>query len=188
MRDLANQNFSSKNSKKTRSSGLIKVILVLVLGIGVIYFLKTKLLNSETSGSSASVELKEAPRGLKPVAVDSKDIVSKGVDLKSESASFTLVKDGFSGKVSASRSYAGGIYILNVDATLEDPEGHRYAVWATNGDEELLIDYMAGTKNSFNLRVRRNDDKFMKYDGLLITLERSQLDNESETQIFKGSF
>jgi len=186
MRDLAQQKFSGPYGVKKNNTVVLRLIIVLAVVLGIGFFVKSKFLNTGSVSGSADVVLREAPRGLTPVDIKDEG-AGKGVDLKLENASFDLVKSGFNGKVTATRSYTNGIYSLNVDATLENPQGHQYGVWAVNGDDVVLVDYMGGNKTNFSLRVRKDDDKLMKYDGIWITFERSKEDRPEE-HIFEGTF
>lgn len=187
MRDLASQNFGSTSTTRQKSK-LIKVVLVVLVVVTLIYFAKT-FVSSETSGGSASVRLAEAPRGLTPVDVgETGKITEGGVDLKTENATLSLVKTlDIAAKASASRSSGGGNYILSVDATLPDPGANKYGVWLIDDNTPILIDYMNGSKNAWNLRIRDDSSKYVGLDEVWITLERTK-DEKVEEHVFEGSF
>lgn len=182
MRDLAGQSFSSDKKKKP----ILKLIIVVVLICGAFYVL-TNFLKLGSSAGGSSVKLSEAPRGLKPVTANgAADITQGGVELKTQSIKLKLAKGDFSGSATASRSFGGGTYVLSVDATLQDPVGQSYAVWLVGDGGAVLVDYMKGVKNSWNLSVRTSD-KYSNLNEIWITLERVK-DNKPEEHLLEGSF
>lgn len=179
MRDLAKNSGSLRGPDK-----IVWQIAGIFLIISVIFFVKNNFLESSSGGSS--VVLKDAPRGLIPVAVDSGGAADVGVDLQSKRISLRDVKYGGEARATASRSYGGGLYILSVDATLPDPVNTNYQVWLISDSGTLPIDYMRGTKTSWSLSLR-DTDKYSKYGGIWITLERTK-DNKPEEHVMEGTF
>lgn len=183
MRDLANQNFPS--SKKSSPSKFLRLIILIVIVFGAFYFVKSKI-NFSGNGGSAVV-LQDLPRNLLPIPLDNTmSVTDKGVDLVTQSALLKDVKYDGEYTGSAKRSYGGGTYILSVDATLPDPKGNSYGVWLVGDDDIILVDYMGGSKTSWSLRLR-DTDKYSKYSGIWVTLERTR-DNKSEEHVLEGSF
>lgn len=160
---------------------------VIVVLVAAAIFWGAKRLNLVGS-STASVTLREAPRGLTPVAVDedSTQVTQGGVNLASQSVTLTDVKYGGEAKATATRSFGGGVYSLNVDATLPDPVNTDYQVWLVGDGGATPIDYMRGSKTSWSLSLR-DSDKYSAYDGIWITLERTR-DEIAEERVMEGSF
>lgn len=183
MRDLANQNFSTeKKSPIPRSFRLI--ILAVIIAVAV-FFIGSRV--NLPVGGGQDVVLQESPRNLSPVSADGSESVTEGgVDLVTQTAALKDVKYGGDASGKASRSFGGGTYILSVDATLPDPKNTYYQVWLVDGDTVIPIDYMSGSKTSWSLRLR-NSDKYSKYDGIWVTLERTK-DAKSEERVLEGSF
>jgi hypothetical protein len=183
MRDLAKQNFSSR--KPIYKSRLARILLVILVLVGIFYVARSQI-NFGSSGGS-SITLQEAPRNLTPIAVDGvENITEGGVDLVSQNATFKDVKWGGEAKATATRSFGGGTYILSVNATLPDPKNTFYEVWLVGGGSVIPIDFMTGSKNSWNLNLR-SGDKYSKYSGIWITLERTK-DELPEEHILEGNF
>jgi hypothetical protein len=182
MRDLAQQFGENRGNLRVKNLWRLLVILVLV-GVGF-FLIKNRFENVGSSGSS--IILQEAPYGLVPVEVGNIQITSEGVNLTTQQASFRDVKYGGEASARATRSFGGGAYILSVDATLPDPKNVNYQVWLVGDDGVVPIDYMTGSKNGWSLRLR-SSDKYSKYDGIWITLERSK-DETSEEHVLEGSF
>lgn len=182
MRDLAAQGFSSNKKKKP----IAKLVIVVVLAC-VLFYILTNFLKLGSSAGGSSIKLSEAPRGLAPVGVNgAADITQGGVELKTQTTKLKLAKGDFTGSATASRSFGGGTYVLSVDATLQDPVGQSYAVWLAGDTGPILIDYMKGVKNSWNLSIRTND-KYSNLNEIWITLERVK-DNKAEEHLLEGSF
>jgi len=183
MRDLANQDFSSK--KPIFKSRLLRIFLIILVLAGVFYIAKSQVNFGAASGSS--VTLQEVPRNLTPIVADgTQNITEGGVDLVTQHAAFTDVKYGGGAKATATRSFGGGTYILSVDATLPDPKNTYYEVWLVGGGSVIPIDFMSGSKTSWNLSFR-SGDKYSKYSGIWITLERTK-DELPEENVLEGSF
>lgn len=184
MRDLGKQEFRTSKSGKV-SSSLIKVVLIVLVMAAVVYVAKDKL--NLASGSASSVKLAEAPRGLTPVQVSIDGVSGEGVDLKPRKITLRRVKGDIAlASATASRAFGGGIFVLDVTAEISDPVGQQYAVWLLGANGPVLVDYMKGSKTSWNLGVRTND-KYSSYDGIWITLERVK-DQKPEEHILEGSF
>lgn len=158
--------------------------MLIAAAVGL-YLAKSKINLGE--GSSSSVTLREAPRGLTAIKVETTSPISEGrVDLATETALLTDVKYQGEAQGTADRSYGGGVYILSVNATLPDPKGHVYGVWLVGDSGPVLVDYMSGSKTSWSLRLR-GPDKYSQYGGIWITLERAK-DEIPEEHILEGSF
>ena len=179
MRDLARGVRSSRNVNK-----IFGQLIVVLFIIGAVFFIKNNFVDTSVGGTS--VVLREAPRGLKPVEVENGGVTDGGVDLAINRATLRDVKYGGTARASATRSYGGGIYILSVDATLPDPVNTQYQVWLVGSGAVLPIDYMRGSKTSWSLSLR-DTDKYSKYSGIWITLERTK-DEKPEEHVMEGSF
>lgn len=184
MRDLSRTS-GGYNTHPGANAKLVKLfILVVVLATGG--FLVKNFVFSGSSGGS-SVILREAPRGLTPVAQgDSQVTTEGGVALTTQTALMRDVKHGGEATATVARSFGGGIYTLSVDATLPDPKNVNYQVWLVGGGDVVPIDYMRGSKTSWSLTLR-DSDKYSQYDGVWITLERTK-DNKVEEHVMEGSF
>ncbi len=182
MRDLAQ---SIGGSQSTSKKKILKIALIMVIVVGVVFFVNNKFLGSSVGGGG-SVILKEAPFGMTPVGVSAQQTaVQGGVNLTTQSAIFKDIK-GEGGTATATRSFGGGTYVLTVDANLPDPKNTYYQVWLVGGGEAVPVDFMRGSKTSWNLSIR-DTDKFSKYKGIWITLERTK-DSKPEEHILEGTF
>jgi len=182
MRDLGQQNFDS--GRRSLGKKALRILVLLIVIIGVIFLVKSRL---NIGGSGGSVILREAPRGLIPVSIGNQSNLTAGaVDLTTQSATFKDVRYGGEAKATATRSFGGGLYILSVDATLPDPVNTNYQVWLVGGGSVIPIDYMNGSKTSWSLGLR-SSDKYSKYDGIWITLERTK-DELPEEHVLEGTF
>lgn len=177
MRDLR-LNSSANNFKKYFLLALVLAFLLFGLN-----FLRSQV---KISGGGASVILRDAPYGLKPVDLDESALVGGGVNLTTQTTRLVDVKYGGEAVARATRSFGGGLYILSVDAILPDPVNTNYQVWLVSGDSVLPIDYMRGAKTSWSLSLR-DRDKYSSYRGIWITLERSK-DDKPEEHVMEGSF
>lgn len=183
MRDLSQSSFSYRPGSQT--GRILRIVLTVGLVLAGFYFGSNFFLNKESGG--ASVILREAPRGLLPVAVgDSAIDVEGGVALSSQTASMRDVRYGGEATATVRRSFGGGIYILSVDATLPDPKNVKYEVWLVGASGAVPVDFMKGSKTSWSLSLR-DTDKFSSYNGVWITLERSY-DELPEEHIMEGTF
>lgn len=165
----------------------VKRFLILFGGVGLVAAIIFNFSNSFGSiGSGGNTALHDAPTNLKPVDTPGGVSTEDGVDLKTEKASFKDVK--FSGAASATaiRAYGGGVYSLTIEANLPDPKNTYYQVWLTGGGSPLPIDYMRGSKKSWSLSLR-DSDKYSKYRGIWITLERTK-DDIPEEHVLEGTF
>lgn len=182
MRDLAQSIGGSRQNSRKR---VLRIALVVIAAAGAVFVFNNFFFGKNSVGGSAVV-LRDAPFGLKPVGVSAAQTsVKGGVDLTTQTATFQDVK-GDGGSASATRSFGGGTYILNVSATLPDPKNTNYQVWLVGGGEMVPVDYMSGSKTSWSLTLR-DSDKFSKYKGIWITLERTK-DSKPEEHILEGSF
>lgn len=184
MRDLSQVQFSSgrRNSSLNR---LLRLFLIVLVAVGIIFVTGSRLGGGSSGGSS--IILQEAPRGLKPVNVEgAAQLSAEGVDLASQTAVLVDVKYGGEAKGVARRSYGDGVYILSVEATLPDPKNTFYQVWLVGGGEVVSIDYMRGSKNTWNFNLR-SQDKYSSYGEIWITLERTK-DDLPEEHVMEGTF
>lgn len=179
MRDLSRINYGDK---KRLSKRTIFVFAGVFAVVSVVYGLNMVI---GGSGSSSGVILRDAPTDLKPVNAGEVKIEG-GVDLKTEKASFKDVKYSGSATATATRAYGGGVYSLTVEASLPDPKNTNYQVWLVGSAGPVSIDYMRGSKTSWSLNLR-DSDKFSKYKGIWITLERTK-DDLPEEHVLEGSF
>lgn len=180
MRDLNKVNYSSRRFPRRRVVTVFGGVIVVVL---IIYFASSFI---GQGGSSGAVILRDAPTDLTPVAAGKGMKVEGGVNLKTESASLKDVKYGGSAKATVTRAYGGGIFTLDVEATLPDPKSTYYQVWLVGGGVQVPVEYMRGSKTSWSLSLR-DTDKFSKYKGIWITLERTK-DELPEEHVMEGSF
>jgi hypothetical protein len=187
MRDLSRIQNSRQSSLSTFKK-YWRLFAVVVIVLVILFVVRFGLnLGGGVRVGGSSVTLREAPRGLTPVAVDGQsDAVSGGVDLATQSASFSDVKYGGGASATATRSFGGGTYILNVSANLPDPVNTSYQVWLVGGGEIVPIDYMRGSGTSWSLSLRASDN-YSNYDGIWITLERTK-DDLVEEHVLEGSF
>lgn len=164
-----------------------KKVLFIVLGIILISgaFLSFIGTNSGSSSRDGSVVLSDAPPDMKPVVLSSESgVASGGVDLKTETAKLKDLRGGASAVVS--RSYGGGVYKLDVSATLPDPKNVSYALWLVGGEGPILIDYMRGSGTSWSLGLS-GPDRYSDLDGVIISLERTK-DENVEEKVMEGTF
>ena len=182
MRDLAQQSFGV-NRRSGKSKLLILVIFILIVFGGGAFLIKRIPTLGGLKGSQ-NIILEDAPLGLKPVPIEGISSFSdKGVDLTTQEATFKDVKYGGRANARATRSYGGGTYILSVEANIPDPgNGPLFQVWLVSGDAFLPVDFMRGSKNSWSLNLR-DVDKYSKYRGIWITLERTKQDNKPEEHV-----
>ena len=184
MRDLAKQNFAV-SSGASSFRAFMRILLLIVVVLGIFYFVKSRLIS--TGSGRGSIILQEAPRGLVPVDIgDGGKIAEGGVNLATGQATFTDVKYDGLAKASATRSFGGGVYILSVDGNLPDPKNTYYQVWLVGDGKVVPIDYMSGSKTKWSLTLR-SQDKYSKYDGIWITLERTK-DDLPEEHVLEGGF
>lgn len=185
MRDLS-QVSTGPNFRTSTNKVFLRVKLVVI--IAVLIALGYFALNFVTSsGGGSSMILREAPRGLTPVAVgDSQVTTEGGVALVTQTALMRDVKHGGEATATVKRSFGGGIYILSVDATLPDPKNVNYQVWLVGDGRVVPIDYMRGSKTSWSLSLR-DTDRYSQYEGVWITLERGR-DDRPEEHVMEGSF
>lgn len=182
MRDLAQSIGGTRQNSRKRA---LRIAVIAVVVAGVVFVANNFFFGKNPIGGSAVV-LRDAPFGLKPVGVSAAQTsVQGGVDLTTQSATFKDVK-GDGGSATATRSFGGGTYILNVSASLPDPKNTYYQVWLAGDGEVVPVDFMSGSKTSWSLTLR-DTDKFSKYKGIWITLERTK-DSKPEEHILEGTF
>ena len=184
MRDLSNMPVGTNSAPRGRR--IVRLILFLALILVVFHLARSQFSSGGDGGGD--VILMEAPRGLVPVALEGNlvDVAAGGVDLLTESATLADVKYGGEAKATATRSFGGGIYKLSVNATLPDPKNVNYQVWLVSPENVLPIDYMRGLGTSWSLSLR-SEDKYSRYEGIWITLERNK-DDLPEEHVMEGSF
>jgi len=184
MRDLSKIPLSSPR-KKLKSQRYFRLVFIVGIILVVIFLVKSRL-NFGTY-SNSSVTLKEASRGLTPVALDGdhQELTKKAVDLTTQTAVLEDVKYGGEASAKATRSFGGGTFMLSVDATLPDPVNTNYQVWLAGGEEAIPIDYMRGEGTEWTLSV--SSDDYSNYDAIWITLERTK-DDLPEEHVMEGSF
>lgn len=183
MRDLSNMPVGTNPVRRGRR--VARLIFFLALILGVFYLARSQF--SPSGAGGGDIILREAPRGLTPVAGGKLvDVAEGGVSLVTGSATLVDVKYGGEAKAVATRSFGGGIYKLTVAATLPDPKNVNYQVWLVSPESVLPIDYMRGLGTSWSLSLR-DKDKYSGYDGIWITLERSK-DELPEEHVMEGSF
>ncbi len=183
MRDLSNSFSSKKNSKNNR---ILRILLLFVVVGAAIFFLKNFSIGGGFGGGS-DVTLKDASFGLTPVTTGKTTAASGGVNLATQTINLTDVKYGGDAKGKATRSYGAGLYKLDVSATLPDPINVAYEVWLTGAGGPVPIDVMRGAKNSWSFSFS-DSDKYSKFTGILISLERNKADNIVEERVMEGSF
>lgn len=180
MRDLSKANYGPRRFEKKRVITVLGGVIAVVL---VVYFLNSLI---GSGGSSGAITLRDAPTDLTPVAAGDGLKVDGGVNLKTETAGMKDVKYGGSAKATVTRAYGGGVYSLDIQATLPDPKNTYYQVWLVGGGVEVPVEYMSGSKTSWSLSLR-DKDKFSKYRTVWITLERTK-DEFPEEHVMEGSF
>lgn len=184
MRDLARSR-SLRRKKPTRK--LLLIIIVVVAVVAGFYFYGQHDENSPRDISSAGVVLRDAPNDLKPVSLAGiEKIAVGGVNLTTESANMKDLQGKDSSAV-VTRTFGAGAYRLDVDATLPDPVNVSYAVWLVGTGKPLLIDYLRGSGTSYSLGITGTTEKYMQYDTVLITLERTK-DFTPEEKVMQGTF
>ncbi|MBI3283012.1 hypothetical protein HYZ70_02950 [Candidatus Curtissbacteria bacterium] len=186
MRDLSKIPIGRAVRRPDGSKKLTRLLVFLAVILAAAALGKSKLNLGTSSGSS--VVVREAVRGLTPVALsgEHEELTEGAVDLVTQRAVLADVKYDGEARATAVRSFGGGTYILTVDATLPDPKNVSYQVWVTGGGEVVPIDYMRGEGTRWSLSVRTGDE-FSLYDGIWITLERTK-DEIPEEHVMEGSF
>ena len=186
MRDLSKLPLKSQRRRRINVKSFLPLAVVLTFVFGVWIVLKNGSLGT---GSDSSVLLSQAPTGLTPVKLTNhvEDLTEGAKDLITQTAVMQDVRSD-DGRATAkiTRSFGGGLYILNVDANLPDPVNVSYQLFLTGGGEIIPIDYLKGSKNTWSLSIR-TVDTYSEYDGVLITLERTK-DDKPEERIMEGSF
>lgn len=183
MRDLSKLPLKSQRRKNINIKRLLPLGVLLVFG-----FLAVFLNGSLGTGSDSSVFLAQAPTGLTPVNLTGvEDLTEDAKDLTTQTAVMRDVKaDDGKAVAKITRSFGGGLYILNVEATLPDPVNTNYQLFLVGGGEVVPIEYLRGSKTAWSLNLRMKDN-YSDYDGVWITLERTK-DDLPEEHIMEGSF
>jgi len=186
MRDLAKTNFTSNRSSKAKF--VIRIVFVLFLVLTVLSFVKSRF-NLGQSGSSASVTLQEASRGLTPVKLDDlESIVEGGVNLATQTANLVDVKYGGRASGTATRSFGVGSYSLSVDVVIPETKGGIFEVWLVGAQGELReVDFISCKDNacSYNLKDK---DKYSNYSRIWVTKELTKEDGEPEQHVLEGQW
>ncbi len=182
MRDLS-RSFNQKNNIGNRR--IIRILAFGVVVFAVILIVKNFL--EDSGGIGGPVTLKDAPFGLLPVNVPNTNISGAGVNLTSEKTTLKDVKYGGDATATATRSYGGGIYRLEINATMPDPKNVVYQVWLIGSAGAVPIDIMKGSKTSWSLSLA-DTDKFSNYRGILITLQRDKTTGIPEEHVMEGTF
>lgn len=183
MRDLANQSIIRRKGMVLKRTWIFALVFVLV-----VVFLASLLLNSsDTSSGGDSANLKDAPKGLKPVKLAEVVSTGGGIDLSKNSATLSDVKYGGLASGTATRTFGDGSFSLSVSATLPDPKGDKYQVWLTNGSEVKNAGFMNGSGKSWSV-VFRDKDIYSKFNEVWVTRELTTEGNQPETHVLEGSF
>lgn len=183
VRDLSR----SFSQQRTPGRPIFLRLVILIAAIGLVGFgVKAFLGGATVLGSDASLTLKDAPFGFKPVSVGSTTVASGGINLTTQTINLKDVNYGGDASGTATRAYGGGIYKLDVRATMPDPKNVAYEVWLTGAAGSVPINVMSGSKTSWSLTLS-DTDKFSNYSGILITLQRN-LNGVPEEHIMEGSF
>jgi hypothetical protein len=182
MRDLARTGIG-RRKKTSRKKLFLYIGVFIILGI-VLYYVGG---DAGNGNSKVNDVVADAPPNMMPVSLaDQENISSGGVSLTTDTASMKdLRNEGASATVT--RAYGGGAYRLSVNANLPDPVNVNYAVWLVGDKGPILIDYMRGSGRNWSLGLSGTESKYLGYNGVLITLERTK-DNKPEEKIMSGSF
>lgn len=181
MRDLA-QTGSFGKRRFDKKKLLILTGIILIFG-ALLSFIGTG--SGSSVGGGGSVVLSDAPPDMKPVVLSGESgIASGGVELKTETARMKDLRGGASATVT--RNYGGGVYKLDVSASLPDPKAVSYGVWLVGDDDPVLIDYMRGSGTNWSLGLS-GPDRYSDLDGVIISLERTK-DEKVEEKVMEGSF
>lgn len=188
MRDLARQNYSgsTSNTKIAIPQSVVRILLILTAVLLLLFIVK-KLTGSGGVIGSSQISLRDAPKGLIPVAVQgSESLLENAVNLTNETATFTNV-GGESATATASRKYGDGSYSLTVNATLPDPKGNTYQVWIVGGGEPILAGKMNGSGRNWSITFN-DKDNYSDLNGIWITREITNFDEKPELHILEGTF
>jgi len=190
MRDLANQNFTPQSApisgKIAIPQSVVRIVLILIVTL-VILVVARQLLNSGGFVGRSSLTLKDAPKGLTPVAIGTSANIEgeDALNLAIESASFVNVS-GVSGSATATRKYGDGSFTMSVNATLPIPEGDTYQVWIVGGDILKLAGTMDGSEN-YSL-VFNDVDNYSSTNTIWITREITPNEGRPEKHVLEGTF
>ena len=182
MRDLARTGMG-RRKKASRKRLFVYLAAFVILGI-VLYYIGG---DAGTGTQNRNELVVDAPPDLTPVSLAGQENLSaEGVSLATDTANMKDLRGDGAG-ASVVRSYGGGAYRLNVSADLPDPVNVNYAVWLVGSGAPRLIDYMRGSGRDWYLGIGGKESEFLKYDGVIISLEKTK-DNKVEEKIMSGSF
>ncbi|MEX2028090.1 MAG: hypothetical protein WD988_01145 [Candidatus Curtissbacteria bacterium] len=184
MRDLSK---SFSKTQRARPPRLIRVLILVVVVFGALFLAKTFLGGGALQVSDSALILKDAPSGLKPVAVSDTTAASGGVNLTTQTINLKDVKYDGDASGTAARSYGGGIYRLEVNVNVPDPKNVALQVWLVGAGAPRPIDVMRGSKNSWSFSFS-DTDKYSSYSGIWVTLERNKADSIVEEHVLEGQF
>jgi len=181
MRDLARSDLGRRR-KTSRSKLLLYIAAFIVLGV-VLYYV-----GGDTGTTQNRNELiADAPTDLTPVSLAGQEnLAANAVSLNPDTAKMKDLRDEDS-SATVVRSYGGGAYRLSVNANLPDPVNVNYAVWLTGTGNPWFVEYMRGSGRDWYVNIAGKESELLKYDGVLISLERTK-DNKVEEKIMEGSF
>lgn len=188
MRDLARQNYSatSANTKIVIPQSVVRILVILTAALLLLFIVK-KLAGSGGVIGSSQISLRDAPKGLTPVANDaSESVLENAVSLASDTATFSNVS-GESVSATSVRKYGDGSYNLFVNATLPDPKGNVYQVWIVGGGQVILAGDMIGSGKNWSISFN-DKDNYSDLNGIWITREITKEDENPELHILEGLF
>lgn len=186
MRDLANQNILRRRRAPLKAK---KTLFIIVAAVAAFWIVSWKLNGSATTTGATSANLKDAPKGLTPVAVSGAAVnAESGINVSTGTATLTDIKYGGAASGTATRTFGDGTYSLSVTATLPDPKGgDKYEVWLYDGNIPYEAGFMSGSKTSWSL-VFRDKDKLSAYKEVWVTRELTSEDGEPENKVLVGRF
>ena len=159
---------------------VVGVLVAVVFGIGVVYFLLQGGSDTESEVITSVVQEEVA------------DVVPGDVVEMGEQIVLTPVGN-YQGIGNASRVYEGGHFLHMASANIEDPpEGKFYEGWLVKQDPELAFistGKMIKNGNSYYLEFTAESD-IRDYNEVVITeeTEANGLDGNPEIHVLEGSF